>query len=162
MPGWFEWIESNPALVTALAATSAVTFVASLALLPLLVVRLPEDYFAHEDPPELPFARSHPALRLVLCLLKNGVGVLLILAGLAMLVLPGQGILTILAGLTLTAFPGKRRLERALIGVPRVRRAFDWIRRRRGRPPFRVDDDPSRGQPPEPSTDPSPGERESE
>ena len=42
--------------------------------------------------------------------LRNAVGLVLVTAGLAMLVLPGQGIITLLVGIILMDFPGKHRL----------------------------------------------------
>ena len=68
--------------------------------------------------------------------LRNAVGWVFVVAGIAMLVLPGQGLLSILAGLVLIDFPGKHRLERRLLGSPGVRRAMNWLRRRAGKPPF--------------------------
>ena len=55
-------------------------------------------------------------------------GFALILAGVAMLVLPGQGILTILMGVALANFPGKFTLERRLVRQPAVGRALNRIR----------------------------------
>jgi hypothetical protein len=65
--------------------------------------------------------------------IKNLVGVALLLAGLVMLVTPGQGLLTIVVGLTLLSFPGKARLERWIATRPAVWRAINWMRQRAGR-----------------------------
>ena len=69
---------------------------------------------------------------------KNLVGVLLVLVGLAMLVLPGQGILTILIGISLLEFPGKHRLELAIVKRSSIRRAIDRIRQRSGTEPLNL------------------------
>jgi hypothetical protein len=71
-------------------------------------------------------------------LVKNAIGIVLILSGLAMLVLPGQGVLTILFGVALTNFPGKYRLERRIVNSPSVRGALDRIRSAAGRSPLRL------------------------
>lgn len=80
----------------------------------------------------------HPVLRLIGLGLKNAVGVLLFLAGVAMIVLPGQGLLTMLIGISLLDFPGKRHLERRLVGQPAVLRTINKLREKFGRPPLIV------------------------
>jgi hypothetical protein len=77
-------------------------------------------------------------LRLAFLALKNLFGGVLVLAGVAMLVLPGQGILTILVGLMFLDFPGKFALERRLARQPPVLRAINWIRARGGRKPLEM------------------------
>ena len=67
---------------------------------------------------------------------KNVLGVVLLLAGILMMVLPGQGIITILVALSLLDFPGRRQLETRLVRQPKVRQAINWIRARAGRPPI--------------------------
>lgn len=52
------------------------------------------------------------ALQFVEYSLRNVLGAILLVAGIAMLVLPGQGVPTILISLGLMNFPGKYRLER--------------------------------------------------
>jgi len=81
----------------------------------------------------------HPALRPVMPALKNTAGIFLILAGLAMIILPGQGLLTILAGLILTNFPGKGRIEQWILRRTQVRRSINWLRRRSGQADFELD-----------------------
>jgi len=67
---------------------------------------------------------------------KNLLGVLLVIAGLAMLVMPGQGLLTIVAGVLLIDFPGKYCLERWLVTRKTVWRSINWLRKRAGRKPL--------------------------
>jgi len=121
----------------ALGAFSVVLSVASLVVVPWLIARLPADYFAHrhrEHPPP-----AHPAWRMTVLVVKNVLGVVLILAGIAMLVLPGQGILSILAGIMLMDFPGKYHLERRIVGQHTVLAALNWIRARADKPPLVLD-----------------------
>lgn len=40
-----EWITDHKTLLASLAVLSVITFVGTLILIPLLVVRIPEDYF---------------------------------------------------------------------------------------------------------------------
>ncbi|MBL8850214.1 MAG: hypothetical protein JNG89_11045 [Planctomycetaceae bacterium] len=83
-------------------------------------------------------AKSHPVVRLMFLILKNGLGVVLVLVGLV-LSLPfvfGQGVLTILIGVSLLDLPGKRRLELAIIRREAVHKSINWIRKKAGRPPL--------------------------
>ena len=68
--------------------------------------------------------------------IKNGLGLVFLLAGFAMLFLPGQGVLTMLIGVSLIDFPGKRTIERKLIGSPAVLKSINALRRKFGKPPF--------------------------
>ena len=134
------WLASNRTLTTVLGGLSVLTFIGTLVVIPVLVARLPADYFAADrPPPAVPWVR-HPVVRRFMRLLKNLAGVVFIAAGVAMLVLPGQGLLTILIGLTLIDFPGKRSLERRLVMQPTVLRAVNWLRKRAARPPYRLTD----------------------
>ncbi len=115
---------------------SLVAFVGSLIAVPWLIGRMRVDYFiAHRQEIEARH-RRHPALAALIWLLRNGFGLCLVVAGIAMLVLPGQGLLTILIGICLMDFAGKRRLIERLAGNGHVQRALNWVRRQRGRPEF--------------------------
>lgn len=134
-----EWIKANDALFWWLAAASGVTFVASLIVVPMLVVRIPADYFAHEKRPRSRLDGRSTPVRLMLVFIKNVMGVLLMLGGMAMLVLPGQGLLTLLIGFMLLDLPGKYRFEKWLVSRPRIRSAINWLRRRGGRPALEIE-----------------------
>jgi hypothetical protein len=69
---------------------------------------------------------------------KNVLGVVFVLAGIAMLILPGQGVLTILAGIMLLDFPGKRTLECRVVSQPAVLKSINWMRQRAGHAPLVV------------------------
>jgi hypothetical protein len=117
---------------------SVVTLVGTVVLVPVVVARMPSDYFVRRAPGA--WRRRHPVLGRALWAGRTLLGVVFISAGIAMLVLPGQGILTILIGLMLLEFPGKRELELRLIRRPHVLRAVNWIRARAGRPPLLLPD----------------------
>ncbi|MCX7000139.1 MAG: hypothetical protein NT106_07575 [Candidatus Sumerlaeota bacterium] len=112
------------------------TFIATLIIVPLLVVRIPSDYFAHRRRHSKQWAGQHSALRWVLLIGKNLFGYVLIVAGIIMLVLPGQGMLTILIGIMLLNFPGKYRLERWFVSRRPILRSINWLRRRAGQTPL--------------------------
>lgn len=115
----------SPGVLIGLTLLSVVTCVVSLFCASWALRRLPVDYLLTDH------RRSgHPLLQL----LRNLVGVVLLLLGVAMLVLPGQGLLTILAAISLMDFRGKRRLECRLMLRPRVFAAINRFRLRSGRP----------------------------
>ena len=125
----------------ALTAFSIVCFVGTLVAIPFILVKLPPQYFDERHPRRW-MEHHHPVLRLTGLALKNVVGIVFVLAGVAMLFLPGQGILTMLIGLSLVDFPGKRRLERKIIGQPEVLRTINRLRAKFGRPPLSIMDEP--------------------
>jgi len=126
-------------------ALGVLLFAGTIVAIPIVVAALPADHFADERPPRRPWSRAHPALRVVLLVLKNLAGYALVGAGAAMLVLPGQGLLTILIGLGLIDFPGKRDFERWMVCRRPVGITLNWMRRRAKRPPFVLPDCRPRG-----------------
>lgn len=132
----WDWIREHEALVFWLLMGSAVTFVGSLVLLPVMIVRMAPDYFMPDRESEL--AEAHPVARIFGLIIKNLLGLLLLLAGIAMLFIPGQGLLSILMGLALMDFPGKRALELSIVRRPKVHRALNWIRGRYDKEPLQI------------------------
>lgn len=124
-------------VLIAIGVISGVFFVGTLLAIPIILVRLPANYF-DERYPRSWMRDHHPVLRLIAHVLKNVVGAVFLLAGIVMLVLPGQGLLTILIGVSLLDFPGKRRLEARLIGQRSVLKAINSMRERFGRPPLTI------------------------
>jgi len=130
----FDWL-FTPTVLWSLGALSIVSFVGSLIAIPLILIRLHPNYFDARHPQHW-FQDHHPVLRAIALGLKNFIGVVFVLAGLAMLVLPGQGLLTLLIGISLTDFPGKRTLERKIVSQPKVLHAINALRQRFHRPPL--------------------------
>ena len=115
---------------------SLFALVATILCIPWVITRLPCDYFVRSERVVWRVASVHPFLALIVSVLKNVLGMFLVILGVIMLVTPGQGILTLLIGLLLMNFPGKYRLERWLVLRPGVLRAMNWVRRRQGYIPF--------------------------
>ena len=115
---------------------SVVAFVGSLIVIPVLIGRMRADYFCTHWHQVEERHHRHPALAWVILLLRNGAGVILVIAGVAMLVLPGQGLLTILIGICVMDFPGKRHLLDRLSQIPQIERGLNWIRRKQGKEDF--------------------------
>lgn len=114
-----------------LGVVSAITFLFSLLMLPWFVGRIPADYFTRPRDPH----RWHLLLQ-PRAILRNLLGLPIVLAGVAMLVLPGQGILTIMVGLGVMSFPGKFELEKWVITRHGVLKALNWLRKKGRRPPI--------------------------
>ena len=135
-----DWIRIEPWLAGWIFAGSVLMFLGSLIVIPVLITRMRSDYFLSRTPPAESWMGQHPAAHVGFYALKNLFGFVLVLAGIAMLVLPGQGVLTILVGITLLNFPGKRRLELRIVRQRRVLRAINWMRARAKRPPLILPD----------------------
>jgi hypothetical protein len=110
--------------------------IASVVAVPWMLVRMPADYFKHPRPHLVTRLKTASTKKKFILVGKNLLGVMLAVAGVAMLVLPGQGILTIIVALILTDLPNKHAFERRLVMRPKVRQAIDWLRARQGRPPL--------------------------
>jgi hypothetical protein len=134
----FGWFGDHQAVFWWLVPLSVFTLVGSLVAMPIVVARIPADYFVCEAEPLTCPEHRHPVVFWILVALKNLLGVVLVLGGVMMLALPGQGLLTILLGVSLLDFPGKRELERWIIRRSAIRRAVNWIRRKAGREPLRI------------------------
>jgi hypothetical protein len=131
-----DWIGSHETLTWWLFVASAVMFLGGVVLMPILIARMPPDHFVRKGPPAESFRARHPVFRLAILVSRNVLGVMLLLAGFAMLVLPGQGIITILVAISLLSFPGKRRLELRIVRQGPVLQAINWMRARANRPPL--------------------------
>lgn len=121
-----------------LVVLSIATFVLTLVIVPVLLVRLPSDYFVREHRDASLMSERHPAVRIVLLIAKNALGAVLVLGGIAMLVMPGQGVLSILIGLSLIDFPGKFALERRIVRRKSVHKSINWIRKKADRDPMEI------------------------
>ncbi len=128
-----EWFIDNETLVGWLLFLSLLSLLATFLLVPVILVRLPEDYFSFPDRHRIPWNDRHRFLRIPIFLFKNLLGLIFIVAGILMLVLPGQGILTIIMGLIIMEFPGKYRAERWIVSQASVLRMINWIRRKSGK-----------------------------
>lgn len=133
-----NWLHDHQELMRQLGTISLILLVVTLVTLPIVVIKLPEDYFTRERREPASRTRKHPIFWTALSLVKNLLGLFLILAGLAMLVLPGQGMVTILMGLAMTNFPGKYKLERRIAGQPAVGKTLNRIRELAGRPRLEI------------------------
>jgi len=117
-----------------------VTFSINLAIVSIILVKIPATYFQKDHSWEFWKGRSR-AVRLLGVVLKNILGVFLVALGIVLSLpgVPGQGILTILLGIMLLDFPGRRKLEHKLVSRPQVFKTINKLRHRFGKPPLVLD-----------------------
>jgi len=116
----------------ALGATSIAMFVGTIVAVPVILMKVPDDYFV----------RGPRASSRLIKIVRDVLGVALIVVGIAMLVLPGQGVLTILVGLGLLDLPIKHRITARILRQPKVHHAVDSLRRKAGKGSLIVPDEP--------------------
>ena len=116
-----------------------VTFLANLALVSFILVKIPADYFRESQGKFL--AKQSPVIRVLALIGKNIAGVILVVLGVLLSLpgVPGQGVLTILLGVMLLDFPGRRRFERWILSSPRVFKAVNKLRKRFDKPKLILD-----------------------
>lgn len=127
------WIQDHRVLLGWLGLVSLLTFLGTLVIVPLLVLRIPSDYFIHQ---KRQHQQSHPVMHIMMVIAKNSMGCVFLLSGTLMLVLPGQGLLTLFVGLMLLDFPGKYQVEQRVVSCRPVLRSANWLRQRAGRDPL--------------------------
>lgn len=131
-----ELLQKYSTLVEILGLLSLMTFIGSLIAIPWIIARLPQDYFIYHRKSVEKRHKLHPVLAKITFLLRNIIGFIFFLAGIAMLVLPGQGIITILIGISFMDFPKKNELIDQIVRHPRVTKVLNWIRMKEKKPPF--------------------------
>lgn len=143
MPEWLssrlpEWVTAwhLVALSIALGVTMAAI---SLAIVAVVLARMPADYFVNPEA-QRPIDR-HPVLKVLVVLVRNVFGYFLIVLGalLSLPGVPGQGLLTILMGVMLIDFPGKHQFVRWLVMRRVILAGANKLRARAGQPPFEVE-----------------------
>ena len=135
-----SWSSMNSDLIFLLGSLSIFILIISVFMMVLIISFLPEDYFKSENRNLISSVQNsrYPLLKLLVLITKNFFGVLLLLSGILMLVLPGQGILTIITGLVFMDYPGKYKFERKLLRQKGVINSINWIRSRLSKPPLKV------------------------
>ena len=135
-----EFLNTYQNILWCLTIISALLFLISLILIPWLLIRIPADYFICINRNPFTSLSKLSPIKIFLLIAKNILGVILLICGIAMLLLPGQGILTILLSITLIDLPHKRKFERWLISLPMILKSVNALRKRAGTSPLRVND----------------------
>ena len=135
-----SWSSVNTDLLLLLGSLSIFILIISVFMMVLIISILPEDYFKSENRNLISSVQNsrYPLLKLLVLITKNFFGILLLLSGILMLVLPGQGILTIITGLVFMDYPGKYKFERKLLRQKGVINSINWIRSRLSKPSLKV------------------------
>ena len=135
-----SWSSMNSDLLFLLGSLSIFILIISVFMMVLIISFLPEDYFKSENRNLISSVQNshYPLLKLLVLITKNFFGILLLLSGILMLVLPGQGILTIITGLVFMDYPGKYKFERKLLRQKGVINSINWIRSRLSKPSLKV------------------------
>ena len=135
-----SWSSMNSDLLFLLGSLSIFILIISVFMMVLIISFLPEDYFKSENRNLISSVQNsrYPLLKLLVLITKNFFGILLLMSGILMLVLPGQGILTIITGLVFMDYPGKYKFERKLLKQKGVINSINWIRSRLSKPPLKV------------------------
>ena len=135
-----SWSSMNSDLLFLLGSLSIFILIISVFMMVLIISFLPEDYFKSENRNLISSVQNsrYPLLKLLVLITKNFFGVLLLLSGILMLVLPGQGVLTIITGLVFMDYPGKYKFERKLLKQKGVINSINWIRSRLSKPSLKV------------------------
>lgn len=117
-----------------------ITFAASLAIVSLVLVKLPATYFMRSHDRTF-LANRPPLIRGLAIMAKNLLGVALVVVGIVLSLpgVPGQGMLTILLGIMLLDFPGKPRFEYWLVSRPKILQAINKLRHRFSKPALVLD-----------------------
>ena len=135
-----SWSSMNSDLLFLLGSLSIFILITSVFMMVLIISFLPEDYFKSENRNLISSVQSsqYPLLKLLVLITKNFFGILLLMSGILMLVLPGQGILTIITGLVFMDYPGKYKFERKLLKQKGVINSINWIRSRLSKPSLKI------------------------
>lgn len=122
------FISNHGNLFLWLSIASIIGFITSILLIPWMVAKIPSDYFSHPKRQKYLWDNQPQIVRFIFILLKNILGVILVIGGVAMLLLPGQGILTIIVGLLIIDFPYKYKVEIWIIKQPFILRSINQLR----------------------------------
>lgn len=116
------------------------TFGASLAIVSVVLVKLPATYFKPSHDRSF-LADRPPVIRALAIIGKNLLGVALVVVGILLSLpgVPGQGMLTILLGIMLLDFPGKPRFEHWLVSRPKILHAINKLRHKFSKPALVLD-----------------------
>lgn len=121
-----------PELLLLVTAISGAGIIIGILAVSRLVAGLPSDYFMAGGGPGKPPKLLKKKVRIV----KNLAGAVLLILGFVMLFVPGQGLLTMFLGMLFLDFPGKKKVILSLIRRKTIQTSLNWMRRKKGRPPF--------------------------
>jgi len=115
------------------------SFFINLAIVSVVLVKLPKDHFSKHRKTKF-WSGPRPWIHAAKFIGKNIAGILLVALGIVLSLpgVPGQGLLTILLGIMLLDFPGRDRLEQKLLSKPSIVNSINRLRQRFGKPPLEL------------------------
>ena len=116
----------------------SVGLIGSLIVVPWILIKIPSDYFYADKRKKCLWGHCPPMIRSLLLIIKNILGVLLVLSGIIMLFIPGQGMLTMIAGIVLMDFPYKYTMMRKIIKNSKILRFINRVRKKANQEPLKV------------------------
>ena len=128
-----EWLHNHETLILVFFILSFVFIIVSIVTLVVTINIIPADFFLNEKKKLISNNNRYFFLSIIKLILKNILGIVLLILGIIMLFLPGQGILTILISLLLISFPGKWKMIQYLVRKKKVMETMNWIRSRFGK-----------------------------
>ena len=133
-----EFLHTHETLFFYLTISGVVGLIGSLIVVQWILIKIPPDYFSAEKRKPCPWGNCPPVIRVIVLIIKNIIGVILILSGIIMLFIPGQGLLTIFAGIILTDFPYKYKLIRKIVKTPRILNFINKLREKAKHAPLKL------------------------
>jgi len=131
-------MEAHDELIIWVSTISFLTFVVTLAAIPIIIVRLPADYFIKDKNLARRFCQDKPVLRIIIVAFKNIFGIVFLIMGFLMLFIPGQGILTMLIGYSMLDFVNMRGPVYKIVQKPSIYEFINRIRDKNEKPPIKL------------------------
>lgn len=125
---------TDPAVLYWLVGFSVIMFFVTLFGIPIIVSQIPEDYFLHK---RKTIHTQHLITRIVVSVIKNIIGLVLLVGGFIMIFLPIPiGAAAIMMGIFIMDFPGKKRLERIIVRNKKIFATINWMRKKARKKPL--------------------------
>lgn len=135
-----QFMETHDELIIWVSTISFITFLGTLISLPLIIVRLPSDYFIADKNLARRFCQDKPVLRIIMIVLKNVFGIIFLILGFFMLFIPGQGVITMLIGYSMLDFVNMRGPVYKIVRRPAVYNFINKVRERANKESIQLKD----------------------
>lgn len=130
------WLNEYSLYFSTAAGATILLMVVSLAATPWFVASLPSDFLQ----PRMLDSKRKGVFGALIFTFRNIIGLILATLGVILMVTPGPGLVVLLVGISLAEFRGKQRLLISIAIQPSVFNSLNWMRARRGKPPFEYPD----------------------
>jgi hypothetical protein len=133
-----QFMEAHDELIIWSSSISLILFVGTLVSIPIIIVKLPSDYFVRDKNLARRYCQDKPLLGIIIIGLKNIFGIIFLLMGFLMLFIPGQGVLTMLIGYSMLDFLNKRKLIYKIARRPSVYNFINKTRKKYNKDPIQL------------------------